>query len=326
MLLGELMLIHLSVFPGEGEDSFAVSNDPGFVMLCVTDGCGGLGSKRYEQMENRTGAYLASRLAATAMMQWAEDTLVVPVTPEDGAEMLRQLEAELGETFCAFAEKYCAQETSGRIVGSMQRVLPTTMCTAVMERYGRAGCFLWAGDSRGYLLDCGGLHQYTADDVRGSTDALENLYLDRPLSNLISADRPPQLHMRRFSLPVQGVILCATDGVYNCISSPMELEMLLLDTLMRSSDEGRWHRRLEKALKDAAQDDATLLCCPFGYESFADMKEQLRERYEYLKQTYITPVRRRKRTVDAARNHWHEYRIHYDRTEGNDEHGDDWRV
>ena len=71
-MLGDVVVIQQAVIPGQGEDSYAVVSNPEQVMLCVADGCGGLGSRRYEQRHNRTGAYIASRLAAKTVEDWLE--------------------------------------------------------------------------------------------------------------------------------------------------------------------------------------------------------------------------------------------------------------
>ncbi len=322
-MLGQTMVIERASCPGSGEDSFAVSSLPGNVMLCVADGCGGLGSRRYD---GHTGAYLASRLAVRTLLGWVEKDPPVPQTPQEGAQQLTELQRELASAFAEYAHAHCHQEGSGRIVGSMQRQLPTTLCALMADEDSTSCCFVWAGDSRGYLLDDTGLHQYTQDDAQGNLDALESLLLDRPLSNFISADKPFGLHMRRFALPKQGLLLCATDGVYSPIASPMELEQLLLDTLVHSVDQESWQHRLDRALANLMQDDMTLLCCPVGFDSYRAMKEYYKPRYDALRRDE-PPLLRRKRTDRVAiRERWQRYRLDYDRTEGRLDDQQDWRI
>jgi len=324
-LLGEIVSVQLAVVPEHGEDSFAVSSLPGSVILCVADGCGGLGSKRYDKLEHHTGAYLASRLATRAVQGWWQEQPQVPITPEEGRFQLDDLQQEVGAVFASFANVYCQEETS-RIVGSMQRTLPTTLCALFANDRSKSGCFLWAGDSRGYTLDAGGLHQYTADDVRGNPDPFDSLLLDRPLSNLVCADQTPKLHMRRFSMPEKGMLLCMTDGTYNAFSSPMELEMMLLDTMLHSANPVRWQRKLEKTLAASMQDDMTLLCCLRGFVDYDAMKEYFLPRFEQLKHQFITPARRKRKDREVARGCWQRYRVDYDRTEGTPDDGQDWRI
>ena len=325
-MLGETMVIHLAVVPDNGEDSFAVSSLPGSVMLCVADGCGGLGSKRYDKLDHRTGAYLASRLAVRAMLGWAEEHRQVPLLLQQGNDQLMDLQLEVGATFDGFAQMHCQEDSACRIVGSMQRTLPTTLCALLADESNAACSFVWAGDSRGYALDESGLHQYTQDDVRGHADAMDSLLLDLPLSNLICAGQPVKLRMRRFAMPQKALLFCMTDGVYQSASSPMELEMLLLDTMLHSANEKRWQRKLEKTLNAAIQDDATLLCCACGFTDYEEIKLYFQPRFEQLKQKYITPVRRKRGNREVARILWERYKEHYDRTEGMANDQQDWRI
>lgn len=324
-MLGEIVSVQLAVVPDHGEDSFAVSSLPGSVILCVADGCGGLGSKRYDKLEQHTGAYLASRLATRAVLGWWQEQLQLPATPAQGRYQLEDLQQEVGAVFTNFASVHCQEEPS-RIVGSMQRTLPTTLCALVASDRCKAGCFLWAGDSRGYTLDEDGLHQYTADDIRGNSDAFDSILLDRPLSNLICAEHPPKLHMRRFPMPEKGMLLCMTDGTYNAFSSPMELEMMLLDTMMHSANPVRWQRKLEKTLAASMQDDMTLLCCLRGFVDYETMKAYFQPRFEQLKREFITPARRKRKDRAVARACWLRYRMDYDRTEGEADGQQDWRI
>ncbi len=324
-MLGEILIVEQAVSPENGEDSFAVSGCSQWALLGVTDGCGGLGSKRYEGLQNHTGAYLASRLAAEALLGWVGECPTVPERPEAGKEQLEDLQSEIRQVFDSFARQHCQEETS-RIVGSMQRTLPTTLCAAIADGHAGACSFIWAGDSRGYILDDTGLHQYTRDDVRGTPDAFDDLYQDRPLSNLICAGRRPQLHMRRTPLPEKGFLLCMTDGAYKTISSPMELEMLLLDTLMHTSTQKRWQQKLLKTLTGVMQDDVTLLCCPFGFIDHAEAKAYYLPRYEQLKREFITPTRRKRKNRAFVHGCWQSYRTEYDRTEGSGDGEQDWRI
>ena len=94
------------------------------------------------------------------------------------------------------------------------------------------------------MLDEDGLHLYTRDDVKFRMDELERLRCDAPLSLCVSADRPVRLHLRSVALPKQGLLICATDGVYGCVFSPMELEEIFLASLTGAQDAATWQRRL----------------------------------------------------------------------------------
>lgn len=323
-----LLSVSYSILPNKGEDSFVLRSYEHGAFLCVADGCGGLGSRRYKNLAGRTGAHLASRLITRAFCGWAEERRPMPLTPEEGELLCRELEHDLQDILCGFAKRNC-ENTASRIVGSMQRCLPTTLC-AVITQEGAASwrdlCFLWAGDSRGYVLDENGLHQCTRDDLRGNPDAFDSLYRDVPLSNLLSADHPIKLSMRRLRAPLPCMALAVTDGAYGCLSTPMEYEMLLMNTLRSATSYESWVRKLTNALKKLAHDDATILCQPCGFGSFTSMKQHLLPRREALQKTYITPVRRRAHNITFARDKWLAYQTQYDWTAGGKHERADWRI
>ena len=312
----QILRINHAVLVDECEDSFALRSDEQGAFLCVTDGCGGLGSKRYAQLENRTGAYIASRLAARAFAEWAQERLPVTLNEEEGQVLCNELSDALWHALKGFADGRCTEETS-RIVGSMQRKLPTTLCAATVKQ--NKLNFWWAGDSRGYVLEADGLKQLTKDDLRGNTDAFESLYRDAPLSNLLSADQRGRIRMRSVALAEPTVVIAATDGVYSSLPSPMEVEMLLLDTLKTARNMKEWERRLNKSIAMNAQDDATLLLLPVGFEHFEQLKTTLLPRREKLQKQFITPVRRHRGDIAYAREKWLQYKPGYDCTEENHE-------
>lgn len=297
-------------------------------VLCVADGCGGLGSRRYPDLKDQTGAYVASRLIIRFIKDWAAEKGGVPVTPEQGRALLDQLEQALHNLLKDFAKKNGMMDGNGRIVGSMQRILPSTLCMMIDEssRNDESCCFLWAGDSRGYVLDSGGLKQYTQDDLRSPLDAFDCLYCDSPLSNCLSADQPIRLHMRRMPLSGPAILICASDGAYGCLPTPMEFEMLLLSTLRAAESADSWQSQLRSALSKLANDDATILCCSRGFESFAKIKAYFAPRLETLKASWILPVRHSGHDKAIAREKWEGYRTAYDHTKEVQSGQNDWRL
>lgn len=311
-----------------GEDSFIIRGGGRGDLLCVADGCGGLGSRRYQELDQKTGAYLASRLITRIAGEWAEQIVCLPKEPDSGRAEAELLTSRLQETLTKYARRNGMLHNNPRIVGSMQRILPSTLCLALTERQeeNESCCFLWAGDSRGYQLTLSGLHQYTQDDLRCGMDAFDCLYCDSSLSNCVSVDQPFEIHMRRILLTLPSVLLCATDGAYNCLPTPMEFEMLLLSTMQAASDAETWKSNMEKALHKLASDDATLACRPRGFADFAEMKRYYLPRLQELRGSYILPVRRKRQDRDFARECWRQYRTDYDCTGGTCDEQDDWRI
>ena len=56
-----------------GEDSFFCAQSEDSAIVCVMDGCGGLGARRYDSFQGHTGAYIASRSVAGAVHDWYYD-------------------------------------------------------------------------------------------------------------------------------------------------------------------------------------------------------------------------------------------------------------
>lgn len=323
-----LFSVEYAALPAEGEDSCTLRSDERGALLCVADGCGGLGSRRYESLGNHTGAFVASRLVTRAVSGWASERMPMPKNKQDGEILKRELESDLDGILKGFGDKHCAAENT-RIVGSMQRRLPTTLCAALSEEGGatwRDVCFFWAGDSRGYVLDINGLHQCTRDHLHGDADPFDSLYCDGPLGRFLSADQPAQLSMRRLRATLPCIILVATDGAFGCLRTPMEFEMLLLNTLHTAKSWESWQRKLQNELAKLAHDDATLLWQPCGFDDFSALKQTFAPRRELLQKHFITPVRRKRRDADFARVKWLAYRSTYDWTEGERDERADWRI
>ena len=290
----------------------------------MADGCGGLGSRRYAELDGQTGAHAASRVAAQSVKRWAAACRSLPKDPSEGRELQHALQGTLEADLSAFVAEHRLTEGGSRIVGSMQRLLPTTLCMALADG-GERACFLWAGDSRGYVLDETGLHLYTRDDVKRPMDELERLRCDAPLSLCVSADRPVRLHLRSVALPKQGLLICATDGVYGCVFSPMELEEIFLASLTGAQDAATWQRRLAAAIRRLAGDDATLCCLPFGFAHFDEMKRFFEPRLELLRREHLDGLRRHPGDGDVLRESWKRYQPGYDRTE-EVQHENDWSL
>ena len=312
------------VLPRQGEDSYSILSKSPVSLLCVADGCGGLGSRRYAELDGQTGAHAASRVATQSVKRWAAACRSLPKDPSEGRELQHALQGTLEADLSAFVAEHRLTEGGSRIVGSMQRLLPTTLCIALADG-GERACFLWAGDSRGYVLDEDGLHLYTRDDVKFRMDELERLRCDAPLSLCVSADRPVRLHLRSITLPPKGLLICATDGVYGCVFSPMELEEIFLASLTGAQDAATWQRRLAAAIRRLAGDDTTLCCLPFGFEHFDEMKRYFEPRLTALRQEHLNSLRQHPGDADALRESWKRYQRGYDRTE-EVQHEKDWSL
>ena len=260
------------------EDAYAYNlsgANEGFI--AVFDGCGGLGSRKYPVAENRTGAFLASRAACSAVYSLYEE--------KGNAVDCACVKKAITERLVKLKEE--TDDGRPELLGSMVKTFPTTMVLADMRKSaaGMKGRFVWAGDSRGYILDADGLKQMTKDDITGDEDAFENLYNDSPLSNLVHISGDFRLNEVSFEVKKPSIIMTATDGTFGYLPSPMHFELLLLDTLMNSKNISEWENALEMQFREISGDDATILmtgCMFMG--SFKKLKDLFKKRFQYLKE------------------------------------------
>ena len=267
----------------QNEDRAVCTDRAGLRLLAAFDGCGGVGGRRYPQLDNHTGAYLASGLYAGCLRDWFLEN--APALPR------RDTAGELAALFAKTAKAYQQLHLSfapPAVTGSMVRTLPSTTVIAVHTEH--EVTLYWAGDTRGYLLTKRGLRQLTADDLALPCDAMDSLYTDAPLSNYLCADRPFTLHEATFALPREGILLLATDGAFHGLPTPMHFEALLLDTLCEAATQPQWKALLQQTISACAADDVTLLLQPFGFASYPALRQHFDKRRRHVRQAYILPA------------------------------------
>lgn len=284
-----------------GEDSGLEEFNECAGIFGVFDGCGGLGAMAYPRMQNKTGAYLSSRIVSAAVKDWFEESCQKGVWDRDA------LQFKISD-YMNFCVPNCG-DTAVRIKGSMIRTFPTTM--AVVACYYASGKLytkhIWAGDSRTYILTPRGLMQISRDDVEGE-DALSNLSNDGVLTNVVSADGKYLLHCRDISGKSPCIMIAATDGCFGYLSSPMMFEYILIDTLIRSGNVNEWRQMLLQELGQYSEDDYTLSLAVFGYADFNSLKEDYTARQNAL----LHIIQRFDASdEDGKRAVWKDYCKHY---------------
>ncbi len=257
-----------------GEDCFCYEISDSDFLIATFDGCGGSGSKKYKNYSGKTGAYVASRAVCGGVMSWFRQSRT------DG-ELIQYIQNAL-----AVCVKY--SDKAGRIMGSLGKAFPTTaaIVKGTEHSLGIATTCFWAGDSRCYMLDFGGLHQLTADDL-DDEDAMSNLTNDGVMTNVINTSVPFKLHSKRFLFRQPCILISATDGCFGYLRSPMEFENLLVDSLMKSKSISEWKQTINDRIKAIAGDDYTLCAAAYGYRSLADIKNSLTARHKLLNERYI---------------------------------------
>lgn len=269
---------------GAGEDAHAFSIENNAGTIGVFDGLGGSGARKYTNYNDHSGAYMASRAVAGAFRDWS--TSLLACEGVDDSDLKKRITANLQYI------KDNADETERSFIkGSISREFPTTAAMAVViprgERY--SVDYIWAGDSRGYLLTEQGLIQITSDDVE-KTDIRSSMSADVPMTNVISLSHPWYLTNEVIHEQTAGIVITATDGCFGYWRSPMDFEYQLVNTFLESDSFFDWEKRLDDAIQSVTGDDFTLCALAFGFKSIANMKESFKARRNYLKEVYIEPM------------------------------------
>ena len=276
--------------PDNGEDSYAFSINDTHALLSVFDGCGGIGSRKYEMYGGKTGAYLASHFCSDLILGWFKEycnkglnltTAELPLVCE-----------ELKEEFAKCLDNLKSKAGGIGIRGSLTRDFPTTTSTVIINRENGdlKANYIWAGDSRGYLLLEDGIVQVTRDDIYGEDDAYSNLSDDGRLENMICADGKFVLNHKSVVCPSQAIIVTATDGCFGYFYTPMEFEYMLLSTLAESKTPKEWKEKLNAYMLKFTGDDYTLGIAVAGYKTFSDLKKKYVPRCKQLFSEYIRGI------------------------------------
>jgi serine/threonine protein phosphatase PrpC len=279
---------------GEGEDADPILRvGPDLGLLGVFDGMGGAGGRVYDTPDGRhTGAWIASRFARNVVERLMLE-LIKPEWNLDGQATAAELQRVLASSLAARLAELKAPESTLR--SKLVKALPTTMTLAVLQRTdpaaGSYACHLfWAGDSRAYVVDPdAGAMQLTTDDLRSGGDAMRNLTDDSVMSNCISADTEFHINHRQVELQAPFLLLCATDGCFAYVRSPMHFEHLLLSSLQDARDAGAWRRALEAKVTAITGDDAAIALLGLGAD-LDGFKKLFKDRTAQVGRRYVDPL------------------------------------
>lgn len=296
--------------PGHGEDSYCYSFCDTAGLLGAFDGCGGAGARKHDHYSGHTEAYMASRLCAGAF--YDQFRKLFPCS---------HAAADLVEGVFAPRTVQCLlnfgppkDETGVRIKGSSVRTLPSTAAAALIQQAGDGSMLvsaIWAGDSRVYIMDSRGLAQLTVDDTTVA-DPMVNIYEDGILTNILCSDKPVKLHCRTFVMNEPFLVFAATDGCFGFLSTPMEFEGVLLETLLTTKCAAQWESKLAETIGSVAGDDHTLCLAAYGYGSYEALQKSFAQRYAYLEKRYLIPVSYMPIEDRESRFElWGSYRDHY---------------
>ena len=160
-------------------------------------------------------------------------------------------------------------------------LLPSTFAALHVVSEGEKECVVravWAGDSRCYLLDAGGLKKLSADDENESG----------LLTNNLSAEGSAGIRVREYRLPKPFVLFCASDGFFDAYGKSTELpvEAELLEDIFAAESWDRLKSRLSERYLGNLSDDTSVALGAFGLQEYAQLKEMLAARREQTASLY----------------------------------------
>lgn len=262
-----------------GEDSSSYFFDDKSGYIAVFDGCGGIGARKYRELDNRTGAYIASHTLADYI--------------EDYYASGKRIDADsIRARFTAALNEQEKKTTATAIKGSLSKSFPTTASMIFFKVLSGVMCadFIWAGDSRGFILNSDGLSQITTDDISEDEDALSNLTNDSRLTNVISASREYVLNHEKVKCPQRGVLISATDGCFAYFKTPMEFEYMIVEALTNASCYEEWQLNMTESIEQYTADDFTMAVVVYGYKDFKSFKRAYKSRKKFLYEKYISKL------------------------------------
>ncbi len=309
-ILDGFFVVNKEMIAKNGEDSYAFSINDKCGLMCVFDGCGGIGSRKYAAYSNKTGAYIASHTVAKTVTSWFNE-----FNNEGGdisGNSIKRICADLEARITKELKTLESGAESSMIKGSLAtKSFPTTASMTLFksEKSRLYTAFVWAGDSRGFILTPKGLSQITKDDIGEGEDAFSNLSSDGRLTNVIAADGDYHLNSRIMSCPTETILITATDGCFGYFPTPMEFEYMLLNTLLNSNNLMEWKQNLHAEYVKVAGDDFTMGAVVCGFNSFRNLKRAFFERKEYLYRHYIARIA--DATEEEKLRMWETYKTDY---------------
>ena len=274
--------------PGHGEDSYCYSFCDTAGLLGAFDGCGGAGARKHDYYSGNTEAYMASRFCAGVF--YAEFRKLFPCNQSAGVLTKEVFAPRIAQRLSEYGPP--KNENGLQIKGSSVRTLPSTAAVALIQKKSDGSMSvsaIWAVDSRVYIMDSLGLAQMTVDDTT-VTDPMVNIYEDGILKNVLCGDKPVDLHCKTIKMNEPFIIFSATDGCFGYLSTPMEFEGVLLETLLRTQSVSGWESKLADTISSVAGDDHALCLAAYGFGSYDAVQNSFARRYEYLEKHFLIPV------------------------------------
>ena len=316
--LNELFFsIYIEKIENRGEDAepLIVVGDSS-VLLGVFDGLGGAGSIQKYRIDNDTeyksGAYVASRVTR-GVIKWFFnhynlhrflelqlnkkefsffDSLPLGRERKNNKvmkgyikEFLNYLEKILTEELIKKENDYADKAKVSMLKSKSVNLLPTTLAllytTSINSQ--KVTFSFWAGDSRVYKLNLGGLVQLTCDDIDEVDGSLESINSNAPMNNYINASKPFHINYDFFlESESKQILIASTDGAFGVFDTPLLFELAILNTLQESNGLKMWKSKMQSILKERQNDDISLVIYPVGFKNFDEIKKFYKPRTNLL--------------------------------------------
>ena len=178
-----------------------------------------------------------------------------------------------------------------------ERLCTTAAITSISQPAAKGDNFgvdvAWMGDSRAYFLSPKqGLQQLTVDDALTDAESgsREAVIGGAPMQQYLSADMKDDwgFHYAHHDFTESGIVCSCTDGVFEYVPGPWEVEKYVLQTLDAASSPEEWSDKMTAKFKEVAADDVTLLVEPVGFTDFNELKKAYKDRLSKLDTLYTS--------------------------------------
>lgn len=281
MMLDSFAEICYKPLGDSGEDAYAYDFTRSDIhAFGVFDGCGGSGAWKYPEFMNASGAFVAAQTVSKVFLDWVSGLSSENVAD---ADLLSSQFHTVTQQALTRLKNSCAPMG---VSGSLVKSFPCTASAALLAPAEKDNLLLSAlntGDSRTYVLTPLGLTQITRDDSRGRPDPLDSLRDNPPLSNLLNADKEYTVKVEQVLLSTPCAVICATDGIFGFVRSPMDFEYLLLHTLLESATLTEFEAKFKAAIIELTGDDSVCVMAFYGWGGFGKLQKSMNNRYLQMK-------------------------------------------
>lgn len=282
------------------EDAEPYANDH---MAVVCDGLGGSGQNTYIfKGEKWSSAALGSRVVSRLFCNYFREKYYEifsdhALTNEISSQIVKAFKISLKENMNEFVK---TNNIRNVVKGKSMQTLPTTLAGMLYRQQDEYTeiFVVSAGDSRVYCLTPDkGLQQLSIDDVDDEKDAFQKA---TTMTNNISQDCEFIIHYGYFKLPRKCVVFAASDGCFDALENPMELEFMVECAIANSknvleTENGLGKELTEKEIKCRklnTKDDCTIAGCIFGYSNSKEFSDLFFERGTYVQNEYVISLRK----------------------------------